>query len=85
MLNATVADAFALRNPVAHQANNVRANIDELRDEPSDVCLSVPAQLTASIFSDTPGTPHPDLRVSRKLHRSFEETELVASIVAAAS
>ena len=25
---------FALRNPVAHQANNVRASINELRDEP---------------------------------------------------
>jgi hypothetical protein len=32
--DATVLHAFALRNPVAHQANNPGVDIEELRNEP---------------------------------------------------
>src|ERR1019366_357475 len=34
LLNATAAHEFALRNPVAYQADNIRAGVNELLDEP---------------------------------------------------
>ena len=34
LFDATAAHEFALRNPVAHQANNIRAGVDELLDQP---------------------------------------------------